>query len=1667
MEFGDTIIEKLTKDKLEMKRFFLILTVILALCAITLPRRTYASESAEYSISGDGSEYSLSLSGEIIRRGEMDEILLSVPDGSSVRFSGVETCSSFEIPGGSYIFSGELTLLSGGITVREGSELSLIGLTLDASDGDSVAISVRGGTLTIDSSEIVGGELGAILVDYSERGVATIRNSSVCSASYGAAVRVHSGSLSVFSGSISNTLGVAIESRASLSLAGEPEISGVLYDICASRAVALSVSDEEYLARHALDLMYDGIFSEGEAYEIFTKASESAVSRASVFDKNGKKYTLSYFSESPVDGEDSVAMVYLPHEVRFFDGARELSCIRALKGEIITPPEAPERTGYEFSCWTTASGETPDLSLALSGNMTLYSKYRLVAPSFRISSLSVGYTGEEYALAFSEISHPMDELGGFAELVWYKSGEIISRAGSVAIRDVADSGEYSCLITYSYESDSTSVLVEDISVTVRPKEIPIPTLASVPYDGAVKYPMGIDSAVFDFECDGFTDAGAYEIAVRLIDGENCVFSGTSSERALVIFEITKAENRFTTPPEVKSVFEGGALDIRCEALFGEVRLLFSDSPTGEYTAAPPTAAGRYYLCAAVSEGQNYSSLTSEPVEFEILADYCVSLEIAEREEAMYLAFDRFVGEGVLLLAKYKSGREVSVEMPSVSVRYQRGNYLRYGDSGVILSFGGISITYPLTVGKADYPIDALELSECRITYDGRYHEYSFGNPNIVGRDGIPLTVRAIGGGTNAGEYPIRIIFSSESTDYNIPEEREVVMIIEPCELELSWGDLSFVYDGAKKKPTCSYTDVFGIVRRPEVSGEMVNAGSGYTARANIENGNYRFTNETVAFEIRKASYDMSSVEWQGGEFVYNGTLQSVTLVGLPSGVSVVGYTDAGKSDAGAYLAYATLTYDEQNYERPEIEPHAWTIHKASYDLSDFQIESETAVFDGMEHYPRVTGNAPTGADGIELRYSFSRGVTHVSDGSVAVRVEFSTESDNYTVPDARVVYVTVLPKEVSVVWYGSELTYNGDAILPRAECAECEIEVLGAGIDAGSYTATARSKNSDYTVTNSSFDFVIRKAENRFLNEIEVSPVYTERDISHNAHSLFGEVSILVFSDAECTVPTEISEGGRYYLVFQVSESQNYTALRSDSIEITVVELSITNVSAELLRTDFLAFESLRSEDFVLTVYYNDGTSIECDISEVTIEYQRASSFRRGDTEVAIGFGGYREVCSVSVDFATLDLSGVIWEGVTHTYDGQEKRPAPTYLPAGVSVTGFVEGGGTLAGEYDLTPIISYDTENYILGTVEPVKMVINKQIVPSPSDFSVEYDGKAHNPSSDDSRLSYAPLGEIREVGEYEVSVTLFDSANYELSGADSFTVTVTPRELYITVIEACMLPDGTLVDLKYDITGGSLAEGDELLLIPVLCDGAVGATSENKNYTLRVTAGELIEGSRSIGDLKVALVTVGISVFVLLIAGVVYLCRRRLFKSLIASGTAMPVNEALPAPPPLKVIEVKPETPEPEADQERNESEEVEDKSEEDPPEESGANDLMERAEKIGKVEIDMEKADTLITDALAKDLIKRADRPIRTAGSERCVINVDTLSEYFYPGERIDINVLKRRGLIPQSACFVKILARGRVDKPLSVYANEFTPAAVKMIVLSGGEAVKAQTVREKEN
>ena len=112
-------------------------------------------------------------------------------------------------------------------------------------------------------------------------------------------------------------------------------------------------------------------------------------------------------------------------------------------------------------------------------------------------------------------------------------------------------------------------------------------------------------------------------------------------------------------------------------------------------------------------------------------------------------------------------------------------------------------------------------------------------------------------------------------------------------------------------------------------------------------------------------------------------------------------------------------------------------------------------------------------------------------------------------------------------------------------------------------------------------------------------------------------------------------------------------------------------------------------------------------------------------------------------------------------------------------------------------------------------------------------------------------------------------------------------------------------------------------------------------------------------------------------------------------------------------------------------------------------------------------MEYAKSAVTDSLARRLIKDEGEIVYTDGNVKSVINVDTLSRNFVDDDHIDVNILKKKSLIPYDTNYIKVLARGAIDKPLKVRANEFSLSAVKMILLSGGEAIRVISEKEEKN
>ena len=157
-------------------------------------------------------------------------------------------------------------------------------------------------------------------------------------------------------------------------------------------------------------------------------------------------------------------------------------------------------------------------------------------------------------------------------------------------------------------------------------------------------------------------------------------------------------------------------------------------------------------------------------------------------------------------------------------------------------------------------------------------------------------------------------------------------------------------------------------------------------------------------------------------------------------------------------------------------------------------------------------------------------------------------------------------------------------------------------------------------------------------------------------------------------------------------------------------------------------------------------------------------------------------------------------------------------------------------------------------------------------------------------------------------------------------------------------------------------------------------------------------------------------------------------------------PVAEVVEESAPEAVVE---ETPAPETTVEETVAEVVEESAPEAVVEETPA----PEAEEL--LHVDAVHADELVTDEEAVASIEIVKTAVKSTG-KMCEINLDTLCENFEDGETVTLDALKARKLVSGSCGRVKVLARGIMDKKLTVIADKFSLQAVKMITLAGGLA-----------
>ena len=284
----------------------------------------------------------------------------------------------------------------------------------------------------------------------------------------------------------------------------------------------------------------------------------------------------------------------------------------------------------------------------------------------------------------------------------------------------------------------------------------------------------------------------------------------------------------------------------------------------------------------------------------------------------------------------------------------------------------------------------------------------------------------------AGKYAAEaVLLPNDSNNYEVPEIIGCTWSIGKADIrmpELVWTDSSdFTYDGTEK--TVEIISDPGDAVRVEYTGNTATAAGRYYAKAiftPVDELNFKAPDpQGHSWTIGKAQFDMSGAHWDyAAPFVYDGTLKTVKVEGLPEGVGAE-YTGAHATDAGTYTSTAKFSVrDSANYEDniPDMMLD-WRIDRAAFDMSGVRWQQDREfAYDGQVKTVRLTGLP----EGLTPEYTDNAAS---GAGEYTAKAGFIYDERNYERPEAAACHWVIdrTPVDVSAVtWdYSEPFVYDG------------------------------------------------------------------------------------------------------------------------------------------------------------------------------------------------------------------------------------------------------------------------------------------------------------------------------------------------------------------------------------------------------------------------------------------------------------------------------------------------------------------------------------------------------------------------------------------------------------------------------------------------------------------
>ena len=606
--------------------------------------------------------------------------------------------------------------------------------------------------------------------------------------------------------------------------------------------------------------------------------------------------------------------------------------------------------------------------------------------------------------------------------------------------------------------------------------------------------------------------------------------------------------------------------------------------------------------------------------------------------------------------------------------------------------------------------------------------------------------------SNVGEYDIAASgLTSENYEIIYVDGK---VIVSQKEVGLIWGETQFTYNGSSQLPTVTLT---GLVNNDTcevtVTGEQINAGSYEATVTALSNGNYKLpVNVTTDYVINKATHNMSGISFNNVTVTYDGNEHEVVLEGtLPTGVEVTYTTNKG-TNAGTYNAVATFTYDTANYNVIENKTATLTINKATYDMTGIKFSDVTVTYDGNEHEVVLEGTLPIG---VEVIYTTNKGINAGTYNAVAT---FSYDTANYNVIENKTATLTINKATYDMSGVKLEnktVTYNGSehvvvitGTLPSGVTVSYENNEQ---TNAGTYKVVAKFEgNENYNaIPDMEAALTINKAKASItVDTDDINVIYGNTITLPEGSTNFGEVVV---------TKVEMVNVGEYKVTYSVASTNNYDG---DTREVKVI-ISPLAVSEPTLKGTYTytgneqTVELNGLESFMTIASGNKQTN--AGNYEVVITLDDNHVWKEGsDGKIAW-----------SIAKATYDMSGISFNNVTVTYDGNEHEVViGGTLPTGVEVI-YTTNKGINAGTYNAVATFTYDTANYNVIENKTATLTINKakaSITVDTDDINVIYGDTITLP---DGTTNFGEVVvtkvEMVNVGEYKVTYSVASTNNYD----------------------------------------------------------------------------------------------------------------------------------------------------------------------------------------------------------------------------------------------------------------------------------------------------------------